>query len=267
MNSHDFYKEKVILVTGSSSGIGRATALALAEYGSKVVLAARNIDKLISLKAEILSKGGDAIIIQTDMCSSDATNKMIKAAFQIWGRIDILIACAGQYFQDVTNDLDIKLYQQSMTVNFFGTFNSVKSILPEMKRLRRGHIVIINSLNAKKGIVGDGPYVSAKAALDGFADVLRQEMKPFNIKVTSIFPGRVNTPMIDSIEVPAISKKMSPEKVAKAILRAIKRNKATVIVPSTFFMIGVLNNLMPHFCDWAYRVLKIQGQKREVTVS
>ena len=261
MKTLDFYKEKVIIVTGSSSGIGRATSLALAEYGSKVVLAARNIDKLISLKEEITSKGGKAIVIQTDMCASDDTNKMIKETILKWGRIDILIACAGQYVQDVTNELDIQMYQQSMTINFFGTFNSIKSILPEMKHQRSGHIVIINSLDAKKGIVGDGPYVSAKAALDGFGDVLRQEMKPFNIKVTSIFPSRVNTPMIENIKVPTISRKIPPEKVAKAILRAIKGNKATVIVPSTFFMISILNYLMPHFSDWAYRVLKIQGQK------
>jgi short-subunit dehydrogenase len=130
-----------------------------------------------------------------------------------------------------------------------------------MKRQRSGHIVIINSLDAKKGIVGDGPYVSAKAALDGFGDVLRQEMKPFNIKVTSIFPGRVNTPMIESIKVPSITRKISPERVVKAILKAIKINKATVIVPSAFSFVSILNNLMPHFSDWAYRVLKIQGQQ------
>jgi short-subunit dehydrogenase len=261
MKTQNFYKGKVIIITGSSSGIGRATSLALAEYGSKVVLAARTINKLMSLKEEITSKGGEAIVIQTDMCSFDDTNKMIRETILKWGRIDILIACAGKYVQDVTKELDIQMYQQSMTTNFFGTLNSIKSIIPEMKHQRSGHIVIINSLDAKKGIVGDGPYVSAKAALDGFGDVLRQELKPFNIKVTSIFPGRVNTPMIESIKVPKISKKIPPEKVAKAILQAIKRNKATVIVPSTFFMISILNYLMPHFSDWAYRVLKIQGQK------
>jgi short-subunit dehydrogenase len=261
MKRLEFFKEKVIVVTGASSGIGRATSLALAGYGSKVVLAARSIDKLNSLKEEITSKGGQALVIKTDMCSPDDTDRMIKETIRKWGRIDILIACAGLYAQDVTDELDIQKYQQSINVNFFGTFNSVKSILPEMKHQRNGHIVIINSLDAKKGIVGDGPYVSAKAALDGFGDVLRQEMKPFNIKVTSIFPGRVNTPMIESIKVPAISRKIPPEKVARAILRAIKGNKAIVIVPSTFFMIGILNYLMPHFSDWAYRVLKIQGQK------
>lgn len=261
MKKVDFFKEKVIIITGSSSGIGRATSLALAQYGSKVVLASRTIDKLISLKEQITSKGGQALVIKTDICSPVDINKMIKETILKWGRIDILIACAGQYVQDITNELDINKYQQSMTLNFFGTLNSIKNTLPEMKRQRSGHIVIINSLDAKKGIVGDGPYVSAKAALDGFGDVLRQEMKPFNIKVTSIFPGRVNTPMIESIKVPSISRKIPPEKVAKAILKAIKGNKATVIVPSTFSMISILNYLIPHFSDWAYRVLKIQGQQ------
>lgn len=261
MKRVDFFKEKVIIITGSSSGIGRATSLALAQYGSKVVLASRTIEKLISLKKQITSKGGQALVIKTDICSPVDINKMIKETILKWGRIDILIACAGQYVPDITNELDINKYQESMTLNFFGTLNSIKNTLPEMKCQRSGHIVIINSLDAKKGIVGDGPYVSAKAALDGFGDVLRQEMKPFNIKVTSIFPGRVNTPMIESIKVPSITRKIPPERVVKAILKAIKGNKATVIVPSAFSFVSILNNLMPHFSDWAYRVLKIQGQQ------
>jgi len=260
MKKADFFKEKVIIITGSSSGIGRATSLALAQYGSKVVLASRTIEKLIPLEEQITSKGGQALAIKTDICSLVDINKMIKETILKWGRIDILIACAGQYFPDITSELDINKYQESMTLNFFGTLNSIKNTLPEMKRQRSGHIVIINSLDSKKGIVGDGPYVSAKAALDGFGDVLRQEMKPFNIKVTSIFPGRVNTPMIESIKVPLITKKIPPEKVVKAILKAIKGNKANVIVPSVFSFVTILNYLMPHFSDWAYRVLKIQGQ-------
>jgi short-subunit dehydrogenase len=261
MKNKSFFKGKVILVTGASSGIGRATSLILSQFDSKIVLVSRNEDKLISLKEEIQSKSGQALVIKTDMCSFDDTQRMVKETIFKWGKIDILIACAGKYVTDNTNELDIQSYQQSIALNFFGTLNIIKSVLPDMKHRGNGHIVIVNSLDAKKGIIGDGPYVSAKAALDGFGDVLRQEMKAYKINVTSIFPGRVDTPMIENIKVPWISRKIPPEKVVKAIIKGIKRNKAIVIVPSSFFLVSILNYLMPRFSDWAYRALKIEGQK------
>jgi short-subunit dehydrogenase len=225
-----------------------------------VVLASRNETRLISLRDEIQSKGGQAFIVKTDVCASCDTDRMTKETITEWGKIDILIACAGKYVKDITHEIDIQSYKQSLELNFFGTLNVIKSVLPVMKRQKIGHIVIINSLDAKKGIVGDGPYVSAKATLDGFGDVLRQEMKIYNIKTTSIFPGRVDTPMIENIKVPWISRKIHPDKVVKAIIKGIKRNKSIVIVPSAFYMVGVLNYLVPRFSDWFYRVFRIEGK-------
>jgi short-subunit dehydrogenase len=186
---------------------------------------------------------------------------MAKETILKWGKIDILIACAGKFVPDITNELDIQSYQQAMDVNFFGTLNTIKSVLPVMKNQGNGHLVIVNSLNAKKGIIGDGPYVSAKAALDGFGDVFRQEMRAFKINITSVFPGRVDTPMIEHLKVPWISRKIPPHRVAKAIIKGIKRNKAIVIVPSSFFFLSIINYLMPRFSDWVYHILKIEGQK------
>jgi len=261
MTSKNFFKGKVIIVCGASGGIGRATALILSQLNSKVVLASRNETKLNTIKDEIQSKGGKALLIKTDICSPEDTCRLVNETILKWEKIDILITCAGKYVQDLSKGIDIESYKQSLDLNFFGTLNIIKSVLPEMKRQKNGHIVIINSLDAKKGIVGDGPYVSAKAALDGFGDVLRQEIKNYGIHITSIFPGRVDTPMIENIKVPRISQKMPSEKVAKAIIRGIKRNKAIVIVPSVFFLVGLLNYIMPRFLDWFYRIFKIEGEK------
>jgi short-subunit dehydrogenase len=260
MDNKSFFKDKVILITGASSGIGRATALALSQFDSKIVLVSRQEERLNLVKDEIQVRGGEALVIKADVSSFEDTQKIVRDTVLKWARVDILIACAGKYFQDNTSELDIQSYQDSMALNFFGTLNVIKSLLPEMKRQSGGHIVIINSLDAKKGIVGDAPYVSAKAALDGFGDVLRQEMKPLKIRVTSVYPGRVNTPMIENIEVPGISRKIPPEKVVNAIIKGIKRNRATVTVPSAFSLVGILNNLMPHFMDWSYKVLKLEGK-------
>jgi len=265
MNNKAFFKDKVIVITGASGGIGRAAALAFARCGAKVVLAARNEEKLESLKEEIHGQGGQALAIKADICSFSDTQAMARETIAKWGRIDIVIANAGQYVQDVPGEVDLGAYEQSMAVNFMGTLHAVKSVLPEMLRRGRGYIVIMNSLDAKKGIVGDGPYVAAKAALDGFGDVLRQELKAQGIRVTSIYPGRVDTAMIQHIKVPRISPKLSPEKVARAIMRGVRRGKAVVVVPKAFFLLATLNNLFPRLMDRAYRVLKIEGKTGDET--
>ena len=265
MNNKAFFRDKVILITGASSGIGRAAALAFAKCGAKVVLTARNEEKLRSLKEEIHRQGGQSLAIKTDIGSFFDMQRMAGETIAKWGKIDIVIANAGQYVQDVPGAIDLGAYERSMAVNFLGTLYTVTSVLPDMLRRGRGHIVVMNSLDAKKGIVGDGPYVAAKAALDGFGDVLRQELRGKGINFTSIYPGRVDTAMIRHIKVPRISPKLSPEKVVRAIMRGVKRNKAVVVVPKTFFLLAPLNNMFPRLMDRAYRVLKLEGKTGDET--
>jgi len=260
MNDKFFFRDKVVIITGASSGIGRATALAFARCDAKVVLASRNEEKLELLREKIRRQGGEALAVKTDIRSFSDTQRLAKETIAQWGRIDILIANAGQYIQDAPCEVDLQAHERSMALNFMGTLHAVKSVLPEMLRRGQGHIVVMNSLDAKKGIVGDGPYAAAKAALDGFGDVLRQELKGKGIRVTSIYPGRVETPMIQHVQVPWISPKMSPEKVARAIMKGVKRGKAVVVVPWAFFLLAPLNNMFPRLMDRVYRVLKIEGK-------
>lgn len=259
-----FFQDKVILITGASSGIGRATALIFSRLGSKVILASRNEEKLMSLKQEIESYRGQALVIKTDVSSLEETQRMVSAGISKWGKIDVLIANAGVYIQDVSYEINFQSFRESFNINFFGVLNAIKSVLPEMKRQGKGHIVIVNSLDAKKGIIGDSPYVASKSALDGFGDVLRQELYGYRIRVTSVYPARVDTPMIENINVPRISRKISPFQVGKAIVKGVKRNKAIVIVPSVFFLIGALNNLSPRLLDWFYSKFKIEGVRSAV---
>lgn len=261
MDNKVYFRNKVVIITGSSSGIGRTAALAFARSGAKVVLAARNEERLALLKEEILGQGGQALMIRVDVCSLTDMQRMAEETMSKWGKIDILIANAGQYIQDGSCGIDLRAYERSMALNFMGTLHAVKSVLPEMLRNGKGHIVIVNSLDAKKGIVGDGPYVAAKAALDGFADVLRQELKGKGIRVTSIYPGRVDTPMLKDLKVPWISPKMPPGKVVQAIIKGLKRNRAVVAVPPVFFLLGPLNEMFPRLMDRVFRVLRIEGEK------
>lgn len=145
-----FFQNKVVIITGASSGIGRAAALIFSQFNAKVVLASRNEEKLESLKEEIHSKGRQALVIKMDTSSLEDTQRMAKETISKWGKIDVLIANAGKYVTDVSHDIDILAFKESMAINFFGTLNVIKSVLPEMKRQREGHIVIVNSLDAKK---------------------------------------------------------------------------------------------------------------------
>ncbi len=261
MNNTVFFQDKVVIITGASSGIGRAAALFFAQLRAKVVLASRNIDKLKSLQEEIGARGGQALALQTDIRSPADTQRLADETMRKWGKIDILIANAGEYVRDFSGDVDMPAIERSLSLNFLGTLRAIKGVLPEMRRAGKGHLVIVNSLDAKKGIVNDGPYVAAKAALDGFGDVLRQELRSEGIRVTSIYPARVDTPMLKYVAVPWISPKIAPEKVVKAMARGIRRNRAVVIVPAVFFLLGPMNSMFPRLADRVYRVLKIAGKK------
>ena len=251
------------MITGASSGIGLVTALTLSKLSAKVVLASRKEDKLRDLVQNIHSIGGQGLAIKTDVASSESVKDLVEQTLNHWGRVDILIANAGQYVRGKFAEIDEKDFEQSMAVNFFGTLHVIKSVLPHMLRQGNGHIVIMNSLDAKKGIVGDGPYVSAKSALDGFGDVLRQELSGSGIHVTSVYPARVDTPMIGHLRVPWISPKISPEKAVDAMIKAIERKKSIAVVPAIYFPVGALNSLFPRLLDWLYVKFRIEGKEVE----
>ena len=255
-----YFKNKVALITGASSGIGKATAIKLAGLGARVALVSRNRAKLESVANGIVSHGGDARALPADVSSLQDMQQAADAVISNWNTVDILIANAGQYVQGKIVEMDLTLFEKALAVNFYGTVNTIKAVLPEMLKNETGHIVIVNSLDAKKGIVGDGPYVAAKSALEGMGDVLRQELKVCGIHVASVYPGRVDTPMIDHLDVPRVSPKISPETVAHGIIKGIKKKKASIFVPISYYPLGALNHLFPEFMDWCYAALKLEGR-------
>ncbi len=120
-------------------------------------------------------------------------------------------------------------------------------------------IIVVSTVDAKKGLPLDAPYVAAKFALSGFVDVLRQELHGTGIKVTTIFPGRVDTPMIEQLKVPWISAKIPPEKVANAIVRSLFRYKAEVILPNQAKLLCYIQPFFPQLADWVVRVFHLEG--------
>jgi NADP-dependent 3-hydroxy acid dehydrogenase YdfG len=253
------FKDKISIVTGASSGIGRATAITLAAHGAHVALAARREQMLWQVAEEIQASGRQALVIPTDVTHQDQCNRLIQTVIDRWGRIDILVANAGEYVRSPVFDLSADKLEHSMQVNYYGAVYPVMAVLPHMRAQKSGSIVFVTSINGKKGVPPDAPYAAAKFALTGFAEVLRQELKPHGIYVSNILPGRVDTALIENLRVPLISYKISPEQVAKAIIYAIRRRKPEVITPFYNSLLVYLNYFSPTLGDWIVRTFHLEG--------
>ena len=250
---------KVVIVTGASSGIGRSTASSLAQRGASVALSSRNARLLSEFEEELKSKGLIAQAFPTDVTDRAQIDLLVQKTLSSWGRIDILVSNAGQYIRAPIQDLTVQDLERSMAVNFYGHVNAVLAVLPCMRRQNSGHILLVSSMDAKKAVPTDAPYVSAKFALSGFGDVLRQELRPAGIDVTTIYPGRVDTPFIENLCVPWISPKIPADQVARAILRAIERRPAEVIVPFQANLLYLLSFVSPRLADRAVEMFQLQG--------
>ena len=257
--SVNFLRDKVAIVTGASAGIGRATALALAGQGACVALAARRREALIQLVDEIEQRGGKALALPTDVTQRGQVNDMVKETMARWSRVDILVSNAGEYIRAPIVDLDPADLQRSLDVNYFGGVSCIQAVLPHMLARKCGHIIAVTSLDGKIGLPPDAPYVSAKFALTGFLEVLRQEVGQHGITVTNVLPGRVDTVMIENLRFLPISPKISPESVARAILRAIRRRQLIVIIPPYAKLLYYINVFAPRLSDTLSRFLRLEG--------
>jgi len=255
--------DKVAIVTGASSGIGRATALALAQEGARVALAARNAAALEKAAQEIRTLGREALVAPTDVTSQEQVEKLVADTLARWGRVDVFVANAGQYVRRRVVELTVEDIERSMAVNFYGAVYGVLAVLPHMLGRKSGHLMLVSSLDAKKGLPIDTPYVAAKFALSGFGEVVRQELHGTGVYVTLVFPGRINTPMLEEIKVPWISPKLPPEAVARAIVRGIRRPKAEIVVPRLFTLYAISNALAPRLMDWFVRTFHLEGWEQQ----
>jgi NADP-dependent 3-hydroxy acid dehydrogenase YdfG len=249
---------QVAVITGASSGIGEALARELAAQGCRVALVARRIEALEALAAELREQGGEALAIMGDVTDSDQMERMARTVLDTWGRVDIVIANAGIYVQTPVTHMTLAQLEASMDCNFYGAVRIVFPLLPAMIAQRSGQLVLMSSQDALIPVPGDGPYVVSKMALDGLGQVMRQELRSLGISVMVVYPGRIDTPMIDHLKMPFISPKVAPEPLARLIVRAIIRRRRRVIYPASGYL-HLLRVLSPAFGDWLIRVLRLQG--------
>ena len=192
-------KDKVVVITGASSGLGEATARFLSAQGASVVLGARRSDRIQALAAAIAAGGGKAIALTTDVTRREQVQKLVDAAVQAYGRIDVMINNAGLMPQSLLERLKVDEWDRMIDVNIKGVLYGIAAALPNMQRQKAGHIINVSSVAGHKVGPGSSVYAATKYAVRALSEGLRQEVKPYNIRTTVISPGAVATELPDTI--------------------------------------------------------------------
>ena len=190
---------KVIVITGASSGMGEAAARHLAAKGACVVLGARRADRLDALVADIVAAGGNATAVVTDVTKGADVQKLVDAAVESYGRIDVLINNAGVMPLSPLERLMVDEWDRMIDVNIKGVLYGVAAALPYMKAQMSGHIINLSSVAGHVLFPGAAVYCATKFAVRALSEGLRQEVKPYNIRTTIISPGAVKTELLDHI--------------------------------------------------------------------
>lgn len=191
-------KGRVVICTGASSGIGRATAIVLAAQGASVVLAARNINKLNELKEIIDEQGGICVIAPTDVSQREQVFDLVKITLEHYGRIDVLINAAGVMFYTFMENGVFKEWANIIDVNITGVVNCIGAVIPTFIQQKSGHIINISSDAAKTPFAGLAVYCASKAFVTTLSQNLRNEFRGKGIKVTDVQPGDVRTDLIQT---------------------------------------------------------------------
>lgn len=236
------FKNQVVIVTGASSGIGKALSLQLASEGAFLSLAARNADRLERLVEECQELGGEAIAVPTDVAQEEQCQGLIEETVRQFGRIDMLVNNAGFSLVGKFDELpSLELFQRVMSVNFNGIVQCTYYALPYLKDTC-GRVVNVASLGGKLAIPYNTTYISSKFAVTGFSDSLRMELQKVQVSVTVIYPYWVVTEFHERLldkngqvrgpEGRAIytKKTMSAEQCANIIIKAAKQRKREVVM-------------------------------------
>jgi short-subunit dehydrogenase len=251
-------KDKVVIITGASSGIGMATAWEFASRGSKVVLAARSEDVLKDLVNEFRNKGYEAFAVKTDVAMIDDCKNLIEKTVDKYGKIDILINNAGISMRALFADVDIEVLKKLMDVNFWGTVYCTKYALPYLLKTR-GSLVGISSVAGFHGLPGRSGYSASKFAMHGFMETLRIENLKTGLHVMILSAGFTKSEIRKKAltadgsmqgYTPRIEEKMMmPEQVARSIIKAVKKRKRIKILTIEGQLIALLQRIIPRVVD------------------
>ena len=219
-------------ITGASSGIGEATAIALAKAGASVALGARRLDRLEDLAGRINADGGKAVAIECDVADEASAHAFVNGAAEQLGRLDILINNAGVMLLGPVEGADTNDWRTMIEVNVLGLLYCTQAALPLLRDSGQGHIVNVSSIAGRSASAGVGVYNATKWGVTGFSEALRQEAAHSKIRVTCVEPGLVETELqghnknpfvIETLDkmIKDIGDVLQPEDIADAIIHAV----------------------------------------------
>jgi NADP-dependent 3-hydroxy acid dehydrogenase YdfG len=224
-------QDKVVIITGASSGIGEAAAKELASKGAKLMLAARREDRLQKLQAEIEQNGGKAIYKVTDVTSHEQMEELAEAALKAFGKIDVLVNNAGLMPQSLLYKKKIEEWNRMVDVNIKGVLYGIAAVLPSMRERKSGHVINVSSVAGHVVGPGSAVYAATKFAVRAISEGLRKEECGNNIRTTIISPGAVATELTETITDMDVKRRIDEvykgaiesESIARAIAFAIEQ--------------------------------------------
>jgi short-subunit dehydrogenase len=244
-------KDKVVVITGASSGIGRATALAFARKGAHVVCAARRRTPLESLVEECREFGVHAMAVPTDVTDYEAVKTLARRTIERFGRIDVWFNNAGVTLFARLDEAPMEVYHEVLETNFFGYVHGARAVLPYFREQGYGMIINNGSMLSKGGAPFLSAYVASKFAIYGWSESLRQELLDTNIEVCTVMPASIDTPIFQNAAnyTGRAIKPMDPiypaEKVADAVVRLVTHPEKEVYVGHAGRMMGALHKVAP----------------------
>jgi short-subunit dehydrogenase len=265
------FQNKTAWITGASDGIGKELALQMAALGARIILTARNVDKLNQVKDSLTGDGH--IIYPMDLLKTDAIQSGCEEVLKITGGIDILVNNAGISQRSLTKDTSIDVDRKIMELDHFAKVIMTKALLPHMINRRSGHIVSISSVAGKVGVPMRSAYCAAKHAIIGFMGSLRAEVHQYGIQVLVVTPGSIKTNVsINALEGdgkahgitdPAIENGLPVSQCAKAIVDGLLNNKSEVAVAN--FKESSLLRMSRYFPNYMFKVVRQMFEKNQVT--
>jgi len=245
--------DKVIWITGASSGIGEAVAVALSKLNTRLILSARRADELA--RVQQLCSAAEVRIVPLDLTAADMLEEATRLAIDCYGHIDVLVNNGGISQRSYVHETGMDVFRRLMEVNFFGGIALTKNLLPHFISRNKGQFVVISSVTGKYGTPFRSGYAASKHALHGFYDAVRAEYWKNNIRVTMVCPGVVRTPIsysalkgdgsknnkMDDLQ----SKGMPVEKCAAAVVRAMERGREEVYIGGKEILLIYIKRFFP----------------------
>ena len=247
------FKNKVVLITGASSGIGKESAIEFAKLGANVILVSRTKEKLEQVADELKKFNVTILVCQCDVSKKDQVKEMSKTVLEKFDSVDILVNNAGFAIYGSVHDLSIDDIESQMETNYFGMVYCIKYFLPLMLEKKSGHIVNVASVAASFGLPGIASYCASKFAMLGFSEGLKHELKNSGVGITVVSPIMVRTNFFEHPSFEKMPKffptSLSSKTVAKAILKAANSPRLEIIVPSLVRGAVWLKNTFPYFIN------------------